>query len=498
MSTFDTSRRLLWLAVFVPLLVLYMWTLRTNPSLLNADAPAVVPSAVAVAEHGSPVMWAANWPTGLLCSMPAGHGAVVSNRTPGLIYLAAPLYWLFRVRDPLNDFPASALAAVITSAAMATLALTFARFVSHRTALASGLVAGTATTTWAVSGVALWPHGPDQLVIAISLSGLASQKHLRVGIAYAVGLLVRPLLGFSAAVQGLVASWKQRSIKPAIAIAFPAACCLLLYAWYAHHYWSGGVASGSKALGTATHGYGNSLTDIGLSAWRDYCIKVAGFLLSPSRGILTVSPFLLALLPGLRRAWRAAPSWVRSSAGGAALYMLIQLKGEVFTGGWEFWGYRYALEPLTLSAPLLLLCWRKWTSCTARRRATFGALVILSVTMQSIGAICFPGPDQDKPWSFLDFESALSGSRGLVAFLLLIVGACSALLFWVAHRHPRGAHLANVSGAHPEVTVGGAHDDEPAVVDVDRAPDHSSGRSVVEGHLDVLADRAAAGAVGRG
>lgn len=479
----DTSRRWLWFAVFVPLMLLYLWTLRTNPSAINVDAPSVVPSAIGIARHGTPIVPVSFWGPGNPCAMLLGHGTAISDRTPGLIYLAVPVYWLFGARDPSYELPASAEAALITAAAMGTLALVFARFVSHRTALLGALVAGTATTTWTVSGVALWPHGPDQLVIALALCGLAADRFARAGLAFGLGLLIRPLLGFPAAVAGLVASWKARSIRPALAIAVPAGCCLAFYAWYAHHYWTGGPSGDKQAFLTATHGYGGPLTELGLSAWLALAVKLAGFLVSPGRGILIGSSFLLALLPGLRRAWRVAPTWVRSSAAGAVIYMLIQLKGEVFTGGYDFWGYRYPIEMLTLCAPLLLLCWREWTTRTARRRAAFGALVIVSISWQAVGAICFPGLDQDQPWTFNDLTISLRGHLGWLAYALLVLGSAAALGYYLRCRRSHGPDVLDVADTDDDVLAAGAHDQATGRVDVGRLSLEPSAAAEGDHHL---------------
>lgn len=50
--------------------------------------------------------------------------------------------------------------------------------------------------------------------------------------------------------------------------------------------------------------------------------------------------------------WRAAPLWVRSAAAGGTAYLLIQLRGNGFSGGYGFFSYRLAIEWLTLCALL--------------------------------------------------------------------------------------------------------------------------------------------------
>src|SRR5207248_6833511 len=50
----EASRWTLWLAVFVPLTLLYLLTTRTNPMDMSADPAAVTPSAWQLAHFGTP------------------------------------------------------------------------------------------------------------------------------------------------------------------------------------------------------------------------------------------------------------------------------------------------------------------------------------------------------------------------------------------------------------------------------------------------------------
>lgn len=447
LSRVDGSRRWLWFAVFVPLAVLYTSTLRTNIGDMSADPVAVPPSAWAVARHGTPVLPQSLWPHGNPWWLQVGHDLVVTNRTPGLVYLAAPVYWLIPGSSTTDERPASLVAAFVTAAAMATLALVLAKIVAPRLALGAALVAGAATTTWAVSGTALWPHGPDQLALALSMLALAGGYYARTGFAYAFGILFRPLLAVATAGTALVEAWRVRRLRPVLAIGGIAALGLAGYAGYVQHYWHSTGSNSRTVVNTATHGYTHSLLDIGPSVWPGYLEKIAGALVSPGRGVLIGSAFLLALLPGLRAGWRVAPGWARSCAVGAGLYMLVQLKGEVFTGGMYFWSYRYPLEPLTLSAPLLVLAWREWTGRTRRRRAAFGALLIFSVAWQAIGAICFRGPYPDRPWQFVNLADALTGSRAVMAWLLFAGGLIGAATYYLRNRGSGRSDVLDVAGA---------------------------------------------------
>ena len=47
---------------------------------------------------------------------------------------------------------------------------------NRRTAWWGAMLAGCGTATWSVSGTALWPHGPDQLLIVLSMLALAAGR----------------------------------------------------------------------------------------------------------------------------------------------------------------------------------------------------------------------------------------------------------------------------------------------------------------------------------
>ena len=447
-AAIETSTRALWLAAFLPLLVLYAWSMRTSMSDMSPDPVAVAPSAWALAHLGTPVLPHTYWPAKNPWAVTFAHGQVVSNRTPGLVLLAAPFYWIFRSASPWDQYPASIAAALVTAAAMATLALVIAKIASARIALATALIAGTATTTWAVSGTALWPHGPDQFLVAAAMLSLAAGSSARAGLAFACTVLVRPPRAIIAAVTGCAAAIATRSIRPLVTIGLIAGVGLFCSVFYAHHFWHGGLDSGYEAAGG---GFVAPFTDISPRAIAAFAGNVVGCLIAPGKGVLTGSPFLLLLLPGLPPAWRRAPQWARSTAIGSVLYLVVVLKANRFSGGETFWGYRYPLGTLTALAPLFVLAWQDWTSKTALRRAAFGAAVVISVTMQAVGAICFRGPYSNTPWSLNYLVSTLSGPHQLFAAVLMSIGVLTAG-FIVLH----GLRLAAQSkpAKMPDTTAG--------------------------------------------
>jgi len=357
--------------------------------------------------------------------IPSGSGDLISNREPGLVGLAALFYWLLPFTSTFNVAPASIAAALVTAAAMATLALVLCRLVSRKTALTAALIAGTATTTWSVSGTSLWPHSPDQLYLAAAVLALAAGRSSWAGLAFAAAVLTRPPLAVVAAVTGIWQAWTRRSLRPLVLIGAITATGLAALLAYAHAFWHGGLDSQYETVGSGG-GFVTPFLDVSPHAWEQFAINILGTLISPGRGVLVGAPFLVVLAPGLRHAWRVAPNWVRSAAVGGAAYLAIQLKANLFGGGATFWSYRYPLETLTLMAPLLVLAWHEWASRTARRRGAFWALVIVAVALQAVGALCFRRTTTSW-WSTKDIVAAVTDNR-LVAIPILFVAYVAAAI----------------------------------------------------------------------
>lgn len=417
------SNLMLWLAAAIPLLVMYLLTLRTSADRMGIDSVSVTTSAWQLAHHGTPRVPVGgayyDWLT-----VPSGPHDIVSNRSPGLIGLAAIFYWLFHSASIFNVAPASVAAAVVTSAAMGTLALVLRRLVSSRMALVAAWIAGTATSTWAVSGLSLWPHSADQLYLAVAMLALASGRYAWAGVAFALGLLTRPPIGVVAAVTGLRASVVHRSVRPALCIGAITGCGLAGYLAYSHEFWGGGLQSGYTATGDGGDFAGN-FWDFSPQGIGSFAVNIVGTLVSPSRGVLLRSPFFIVLLFGVVSAWRIAPHWVRSSAVAGLVYMFIQLKSNRFGGGGHFWGYRYPIETLTLLAPLFVLALQTYVAQTARRRATFASLVIVGATIQAIGAFSFGKKFYMSDWMPYNFAWAVR-ERPVTAAVILALGYLAA------------------------------------------------------------------------
>jgi alpha-1,2-mannosyltransferase len=357
----------------------------------------------------------------------------LSDRMPGIILWATPFYALLGTSRGPSPAVAALAAAVATATAMICLWQLFSRLVAPKTAVAAAGLAAFGTATWTVSGTALWAHGIDQLCIALALLALSRDRFALSGLAYAMGIVTRPHLAVGAAISGIWASVERRSFRPAIVMGLTSSLGLAALVSYNRIVFGQttllvGVYAGRTD--TAHDSVAGARSNYGLG----YLIQVAGTLISPARGVLVLSPFLLLLIPGLRRAWIAAPSWVRSSAVAAVVYMAVQLTGNGFSGGTFFYSYRLPIEALTLASPLLVLAWREWTSRTQVRRAVFAVLAVISIAQHAIGAFIFTDSDsfETRAWSrYLAWEGLRQADVGDWFVLLACTALASCAAIWL-------------------------------------------------------------------
>jgi hypothetical protein len=364
-----------FLVVFLPVLGLYLLTMQTDNIESNFDAVAAALPGWRFAQFGDldlsqfelqPFIFDVD-------------GRIVSNRPPGISFLSTPAYWLFG-EDSYTGvvpslLPATATAAAASAGAIGVLHLILRRLATPTMAVIGALVFAVGTSTWSISANELWPHGPAQLFLALGVLGMASENYVRSGLSFAAALLIRPVTAIIAAVAGLFQGWKERKWGAVVGIGAGSAIGLAALLTFNH-----------QVLGTwspAPPGYGESFVNRassqGLVA---YLGDIAGLFFHPKYSIFVFSPFLLFTVPGLRSAWKHAPTWVNASAVAGVIYMLVHLRMNRFWGGLAF-NYRYALEPLMVLAPLLFLSWRTWYQSTspAGRRA-FWYSVALSAAIQ--------------------------------------------------------------------------------------------------------------------
>jgi len=209
---------------------------------------------------------------------------------------------------------------------------------------------------------------------------LSVRRPLAGGLAFGIAAVTRPhtaLVGLAVA----AARWiEDRKLWGAVGAAALTVAGLAAVVTYNAWLFDGASISG---------GYGDSLVTRLMSSsnlgW--YAGNLVGALIDPTRGLLVYSPFLVFLIPGLPYAWRESPWWVRGAAVGGALYLLVQLKANVFEEGDTFFSYRYPLEALTAAAPLLVLAYSGWVARRPSVKWLFFVAVGLSIVFQAVGVL---------------------------------------------------------------------------------------------------------------
>lgn len=377
-----------------------------------------------------------------------GHVISWTWYAPGAELAAAPIAWAGAL---LGIVPPQAASVTVVGRIAAALFAAMSVFFVHASAsLVTGrrwavVVAGLyafGTATWPISAGGLWQHAPAQLAVAagiflLLLGRRSPEWYGRAGLAFAAAAVIRPAdVVFFVPVGMLVA---LRSRRTAVAYALWACAPLAILAVYL------------LAM------FGTALPPIAEEAPRgDLLVGLAGNLVSPSRGILVASPFLVfAAVELVRRSAARVPGagTIRALAIGVVGVLLIH--SQV---GWWWGGTGYLNRYLADALPVLALGLAFWVRRHRRgpgSRIVLAATAVPSVAIAAIGALVYEWrdvlweassaipidelvwrPDRMEAWYALTTSPRLDEVT-LVEASIAIVAA--GLLVLVA-RHPSSRH----------------------------------------------------------
>lgn len=267
-------------------------------------------------------------------------------------------------------------ASVVAALSVALLYLLLRRRGSGTTALVLTLAYALGTTTWVISSQALWQHGMAQLLLvgAMLLLTAPPSATTALGAGLLVGLVAanRPpdtILAAALGACGLVLLGRKLGAILAASAAMPMLATL---------------AYNLRVFGHVAGGYGTKGKDAFLE--HDMLEGLGGLLVSPARGLLVFSPFLVFLLLAFFRRPRGRDErWLTVAiATGVVLQTLLYAVVDWRSG--LSWGPRY----LTDAVPLLV--WMLVPVVETLRgaaRALFSASVLLSIAIQGVGAFCY-------------------------------------------------------------------------------------------------------------
>ena len=389
------------LLLFVVILGAYLATATYSVYQVN-DTKVTAVSAWSLGTQGTLAI-PSEWGEDLRWTYEGRDGRLYSNRFPGAIFWGAGFYAVAEVVVPrgevshpdlVNFGPAGIASATAAALASALIYPVFRRLADRRLALSAAVVFAFGTGTWSVSANALWTHGPGQLALVLGMLALSAGFHAPAGVAFGASILCRPHLAVAPAVAGIWAGIRRRSLRPVLTIGVLSGLGLLAMSIYSQ------VLFGTWLPVTAGRSY--ALEGVVATGAENFGTRTIHMLVNPARGLLIYTPVLLLLLPGIARGWRAAPAWVRSSAIGGVLYLVVQLRANTWHGGADYFGNRLALETLTLAAPLLLLTFQRFASSSRFLRGTVAIVATGSIVLHGLGATVLTtglyGDDDPEAW----------------------------------------------------------------------------------------------------
>lgn len=319
-------------------------------------------------------------------------GSVYTNRFPGNWLPAVPAYLIapgidgdVGERNEVPIWPSSLTAAALVAAAAVVLNELLREDFAPRKALAITFVAACGTSVWTVAADALWTHSSGVLVLAAAMLSMRRGRYWFAGAWLGYAMTIRPTHAFTALGIGVALAIGQREWRRLAQIGIPSGvglAALSVYSQVLFGTWLPTAGYTSRRVGSIL-GLDPGLT--GAFTWSD---QILGTFFNPYHGVLIYSPFLalcfLFLVPG----WRRSSIWARAALVGGLLYWAAQLRGNNYIGGYNFFGYRFPIEPLWLGTIVFAHAWfvavqRGWG------RIIGIVLLTVSLTINTLGAVLF-------------------------------------------------------------------------------------------------------------
>ncbi|MDP3713673.1 MAG: hypothetical protein Q8R60_14455 [Mycobacteriales bacterium] len=394
--------------------------------IANADSVAAAWPAHEFATRGTFYLEQASRPDNPWFTQQGEH--VVSNRMPGVILVAIPLQFVMQPLGVSPLTPAVLTAVVLTSLAVANLCLVMTRCgIPAPTALTMAAALAFGTGLWPNASAELWTHGPDAFWLSLALLAFQRNRQWWAGLALAPAIMTRPHLALPAAVIGAALAMERRSLRPLYRVGLPASLGLgTLVLWNSVMFAAPSVGGGYTYAGPR-------IADSSPSAWAAMFDSAMGSLVSPIRGLLVFSPFVIVAIMAAWRGLHGAPGWARGAAVGGLAYQVVQWRVNSFEGGTGYYSYRLPLELLVLALPLCALGYERLAARAGVRRVT-RFLVGWSIATHAVGVFWYQplgrvSQERDpwRTWGLVD--AAISrGSAGTLlagAVFVAVTSACA-------------------------------------------------------------------------
>jgi len=262
-----------------------------------------------------------------------------------------------------------------------------------RWSLPLAMVFAFGTNTWMISSQALWQHGSGELLIALALLlVLAPASPMRIALLGAVCVFMaanRPPDALIAGAIVLFIVWNRR--RSALWLLAGAVVPLVALLYYNLNF-----------IGHLAGGYGmapsKNFVHLNLSG-------MAGLLISPARGLLVFSPFLVFVPAGLIQRFRAPGSR------GLAVALSFAVVAQFIIYSLADWRAGVSWGPRWLTDLLPILVWMLAPVPLALRPVTRGLLILAmaaSVGVQTVGAFWYTGTSDAR--IFAGNPASMSGA----------------------------------------------------------------------------------------
>lgn len=273
-------------------------------------------------------------------------------------------------------------ASLVAAAAVAAFHFLLRRRLDARDALLLTVAFAFATNTWSTSSQALWQHGLAELLLIGAIAALdgepTARRSLAVGTLLALLAANRSLDALLAVPLGLLALWRAPRRIAWLALPVLAIGGLTL----AYNLWAFDALSGGY-VGVSSKAF------FSFPFWSG----LAGLLVSPGKGLLVYSPFLLVLLASVRRSFPEAPERRRLSA---ALWVAIAMQIGIYARTDYRAGFCYGPRFLLDLVPALVFVLAPALPSFSRpRRRLLAAGIAAGVFIQAVGAFCYPSGVSD-------------------------------------------------------------------------------------------------------
>jgi tetratricopeptide (TPR) repeat protein len=421
----------------------------------------------------------------------AGHVLSMYTSAPGL--LLTPVYLIPAVSGvtvtdlmihQLQKIGASFMVALSAYFVLRSLSL----LVSRRWALILTIAYAFGTSSWSTSSQAIWQHGPSELFLSIGIYALLRSAQS--------GSLVSPpserylaLSGFSFA----MAIWCRYS--NVLVFGCVELLILLRYRSSARSFLAGSIAP-FLAILADNYFHSGSIFKTGyqpqaLLFTRTWLPGFLGLLVSPSRGLLFYSPFLVFSVWGFGSSWSKKELTLWRVLGVACFAVLIFYSCyEAWCGGWCF-GPRYLADIMPLLILGIVPVINKLDSSFLLRRV-FILAVAYSILVHALGSFLTWSWEAVPPnlwsWSNYPVTSLLSrigapSGHGIEGSAVLISLAGLLVWFFIGLKNKNLRMFMAASGVL-FVSLGGL----PAVAATERPP-LSTGVQAFQAHrwLDAMA-----------